>query len=262
MSANSSFQRSRKDAIFLLSLLRDHGVFHETLALQDKKNSLMGDIPLLLGKNEPTHVFLSVDFLVHRFFVGLADLSADEYDDLAMDFFDGANLGVLEALSVIYLQNAASLSRVEDRRTTFLERRAIVSRVGIRVPKMDECLRDCVEKEEKMAHPIETDELSKKKSAPAAMLSPAPFPEGASMSETLGEPVLAIRKSTRAQNLIISVFAICLVFVAFWTLFGGLDHKSSMVGSDRPGHQEVQTAEPAPSTSGGIKTGTNGTNVG
>lgn len=92
MSANSTLQCTREDAIFLLSLLRGHEVFHSVLVLREKKLALMGDLPLLLRKTDPSTAFLSADFVLHRFFSGLADLSADDYDELVMEFFDGTNL--------------------------------------------------------------------------------------------------------------------------------------------------------------------------
>ena len=138
MHANNPLLRSRKDTVFLLSLLRDHPAFHDATALREKKDALSGATPLLLGTTAPVYAFMTVDFLIHRFFAGLTGLSEDEYRELALDFFDGANLGIMEVLSLIYLQNAASLPRVDQRREAFLKRRNLVSQVGVFIPEMDE----------------------------------------------------------------------------------------------------------------------------
>lgn len=92
MPANSAPQYIREDAIFLLSLLRDHEVFQDVSALREKKLALMGELPLLLRKTDPSTAFLSADFVLHRFFSGLVGLSADDYDELVEEFFGGTNL--------------------------------------------------------------------------------------------------------------------------------------------------------------------------
>lgn len=75
----------------------------------------------------------------------------------------------------MYLQNAASLSRVEERRITFLDRRATIGRMGVRTPDADECSKLSKEEAE-YSDTEDMPDLAKKSAAPPPSAEfPAPI---------------------------------------------------------------------------------------
>lgn len=255
MTAYRTLQNIREDATFLLSLLRDHEVFHYVAVLREKKQALMGNVPLLLRKTEPSTAFLSADFLLHRFFVGLSSLSVDDYEVLVAEFFDGANLGVLEALTVVYLQNAASLSRVDERRAAFLGRREMVGQMGMRFPAADECSK-LFKEEAECCDDGAMPELAKKSAATmAGDASPAPIvlsnaPEGAMAPRAFAPAPLAssVPSGSRFRTVILSVLAVVFVGLAFAS-FGDSD-LGFRSDRNRPAHTDTVPASEKPGVGG------------
>lgn len=166
----------------------------------------------------------------------------------------------------MYLQNAASLSRVDERRTAFLERRETIGRMGMRIPDADESSK--MYKEEIEYEDAEKEgDMAKKTSAPASDISPAPivhasmparapapraaYPETMGSASSIGPTP---SKKPRLRMVAFSILAAIFVVSAI-AIFGEPDQKF-MKDRNHVGYVETSPAAESPIRDGsGIGSG-------